>query len=82
MYFAEKKRKEALKKSTVKIKGNDVVASWKVLIGTFLVPVYVSCINIMFLIFISSRYASSILGRLLVTFIFSVILSLYLVFSV
>lgn len=82
MWFGEKKRKEALKKSSVKIKGNDVVASWKVLIGVFLVPLYVNLINLIFLIFVSQRYAKTFLGRLFATFVFCWILSLYLIFTV
>lgn len=38
--FAENKRKEALKKSKVKIRANDVVASWKMLLGLATIPLY------------------------------------------
>ncbi len=82
MWFAEKKRREALKKSSVKIKGNDVVASWKVLIGVFLVPVYINLISFVFFIFMSKRYATTFSGRVFATFIFCWVLSAYLIFAV
>lgn len=82
MRFAEKKRKEALKKSSVKILGNDVVASWKILIGVFITPLVINITNLIFLVFFSSRWATGWMGRLLVTFIFCVVLSCYLVMCV
>ncbi len=82
MRFAEKKRKEALKKSSVKILGNDVVASWKILIGVFITPLVINITNVIFLVFFSGRWAEGFLGRLLATFIFCVVLCSYLVMCV
>lgn len=82
MRFAEKKRKEALKKSSVKILGNDVVASWKILIGVFITPLVVNITNLIFFLFFSNRWAAGWMGRLLVTFIFCVLLCCYLVMCV
>jgi len=39
-FKAEKMREDALAKSSVKVKANDVVASWKTMIGLGLFPVY------------------------------------------
>lgn len=82
MRFGEKKRKEALAKSSVKIKGNDVVASWKIMVGLFLVPASVNLISFIFLVFRSQVYASTLIGRLFVSFIFSIIFWAYLVYCV
>ena len=82
MKFAEQKRIEALKKSTVKIKGNDVVASWKLLIGVFIVPPMINLTSVVFFFTFSKRYASSFIGRYLVSCIFCVFLCLYLTFCV
>lgn len=82
MWFAEKKRKEALKKSSVKIKGYDVVASWKILIGVFLTPAVISVTSWIFFFLFSKRYASTLFGRLFSALIFCILLSLYLVFCV
>ncbi|ORY05758.1 hypothetical protein K493DRAFT_333407 [Basidiobolus meristosporus CBS 931.73] len=38
--ISAKKAKEALKNSTVKIAGRDVLATWKVLVGLFLIPTF------------------------------------------
>ncbi|KAK9760272.1 Glycerol-3-phosphate/dihydroxyacetone phosphate acyltransferase, partial [Basidiobolus ranarum] len=38
--ISKKKAKEALKNSTVKIAGRDVLATWKVLVGLFLIPTF------------------------------------------
>lgn len=78
MKFAEAKRIEALKKSTVKIKGNDVVASWKLLIGVFIIPPIINLTSIIFFFTFSKRYASSFLGRYFVSCIFCVLLCCYL----
>lgn len=82
MWFAEKKRKDALKKSSVKILGNDVVASWKILIGVFLTPAIVAITSWIFFFTLSKRYASTIIGRLFVQLIFVILFSLYLVLCV
>lgn len=78
MRFAEKKRIEALKKSTVKIKGNDVVASWKLLIGVFMIPPIINLTSMVFFFTLSKRYATSYIGRYFVSCIFCVILCVYL----
>jgi len=43
--IAESKRREALAKSNVKVRGNDVVASWKTLAGCAISPIYFSITN-------------------------------------
>lgn len=82
MKFAEMKRKEALAKSSVKIKGNDVVASWKLLVGVFLVPVIIQFTCLIFFFTYSKRYASTFLGRWLATTIFGWLIAAYLVYCV
>jgi glycerol-3-phosphate O-acyltransferase / dihydroxyacetone phosphate acyltransferase len=82
MKFAEKKRQEALKKSTVKIKGNDVVASWKILIGVFLCPIVVHLTSWVFFFFGSQRFAQTMLGRMYISCLFGIVLALYLLFCV
>ena len=82
MRFAENKRLEALKKSTVKIKGNDVVASWKILIGLFLIPSIINLTCVVFFFTYAGRYASSYIGRYFVTCVFFLVLCLYLTFCV
>jgi glycerol-3-phosphate O-acyltransferase / dihydroxyacetone phosphate acyltransferase len=82
MKFAEKKRQEALKKSTVKIKGNDVVASWKILVGVFLCPIVVHLTSWVFFFFGADRFAQTVLGRLQVSCLFGIVLALYLLFCV
>lgn len=82
MRFAEKKRIEALKKSTVKIKGNDVVASWKILIGVFIIPPIINLTAVIFFLTYSQRFASTFVGRYFASVAFLVLLSLYLTFCV
>lgn len=82
MWFAEKKRVEALKKSSVKIKGNDVVASWKILVGLFIIPPVLNLTTALFFFTFSHRYASTFMGRYLASCVFCVILCLYLTFCV
>lgn len=41
-HYSKLKAKDALANSTVKIKANDVVATWKILVGMFLAPVIYS----------------------------------------
>lgn len=82
MKYAEKKRQEALKKSSVKIKGNDVVASWKILIGVFLCPVVVHLTCWIFFFFGSHRFSSTLAGRFQASCIFGFGLALYLLFCV
>lgn len=82
MRYAEQKRIEALKKSTVKIKGNDVVASWKLLIGVFLIPFVIFLTAVLFFFTYSQRLASGFAGRYFVSCIFYWILFGYLTFSV
>lgn len=82
MNYAEKKRVDALKKSSVKVSGNDVVASWKILIGLFLVPSIVNFTAILFFFFRSHVYATTFLGRYGVSMIFCILFSTYLVYCV
>lgn len=78
MWYAEKQRIAALKKSSVKIKGNDVVASWKILIGVFIVPPIINLTTILFYFTYSKRFASSFIGRYLASCVFCLCLCLYL----
>jgi glycerol-3-phosphate O-acyltransferase / dihydroxyacetone phosphate acyltransferase len=80
--YAENKRRQALKKSTVKIKGNDVVASWKIMIGLFLFPAAINFASFLFFIFRSHVYASTWTGRILVSVLFSFLFTCYLVYCV
>ena len=82
MWFAEQKRKEALRKSSIKILGNDVVASWKILVGVFITPLVINITNLIFLIFFSSKWAKGFLGRIFVTSVFCLLLCCYLVMCV
>lgn len=82
MRFATHKRKQALAKSTVKITGNDVVASWKILLGLFLVPGVINLTTLLFYFFRSHIYASSTTGRISASLFFSVCLCGYLVYCV
>lgn len=82
MTFAEKKRLEALKKSSVKIKGNDVVASWKILVGVFLAPAVIFITTIVFHIFVSRKVAFNSLTRILTSLLFFIVLTSYLVMCV
>lgn len=82
MRFAEKKRREALAKSSVKIQGNDVVASWKIMIGLFIVPIMIHLTSWIFFIFRSQVYASTLLGRWFASVLFAVCFSAYLVYCV
>lgn len=82
MRFAEEKRVDALKKSTVKIKGNDVVASWKILIGIFIIPPMINITTFVFFLTYAHRFASSFIGRYIVSCIFCIILCLYLTICV
>lgn len=82
MKFAEKKRQEALKKSSVKIKGNDVVASWKILIGVFLCPVVHHLTCWVFFFFGSQRFSNSLFGRFQASCVFGFSLAAYLLFCV
>lgn len=77
--IAESKRREALAKSNVKIRGNDVVASWKTLACCALSPVYFAITNLIFYIWYSQRFAGEgFLMRCLVTWVFSVLGFIYL----
>lgn len=42
-YYSHKKRRDALAASTVKVYGNDVVATWKILIAAGLAPTLYTC---------------------------------------
>lgn len=55
---AERKRKEALKNSSVKIKGSDVVASWKILAGLVLFLVYYNVTMLLVFVFYTFRHYS------------------------
>ena len=78
MKYAENKRIEALSKSTVKIKGNDVVASWKIMIGVFIVPPVINLTTILFHFTYAKRFATSFTGRYLVSCLFCLCLCVYL----
>jgi len=56
--MAEKKAAEALKGSTVKIRGRDVIASYKVLIGLVLVPIVYSIYSLIVYFYTGSILAA------------------------
>jgi len=60
---AEEMRQKALAKSSVKIKANDVVASWKTFIGFALFPVYYGSAMLVFFYFRSGVYAEGFIKR-------------------
>lgn len=77
--FSQKKAKEALAKSMVKIKANDVVATWKILVGMGIAPIVYSfyatigtwyCYK--YEIF---KYSSSYLGSWLTLYMFGVLVT-------
>lgn len=62
--ISNKKAKEALAASTVKIAGRDVLATWKVLVALGLMPVLYFTYSVMFFIYLR-RYDMTLLHRLL-----------------
>jgi len=71
-------RQKALAKSSVKIKANDVVASWKTLIGFGLFPIYYGSAMLAFYIFVSGLYAEGFIKRVCVTWVVAFIFFWYL----
>ncbi|KAJ3121723.1 hypothetical protein HK098_003456 [Nowakowskiella sp. JEL0407] len=69
--IANSKAKEAKAASSVKLEGKDVIGTWKVITAMALVPLFYFIYSILYLFFIST--ATTILGKLYSSFIFSAI---------
>lgn len=82
MRFAEKKRLQALKSSSVKIKGNDVVASWKIMVGLPLAIVLFNVLHVVFYIFFSGRFVSGIFHRIILSSAFNFVFFWYIVMCI
>jgi len=80
--LAETKRQQALAKSSVKIKANDVVASWKILIGCALFPVYYFIITLVWFIVRSHKYADGYCSRFAWTQFWGALFLIYLAITI
>jgi hypothetical protein len=78
-HIASKSRKQALAKSEVKIKGNDVMASVKILQGIPLVLIVNTIRNLLFLVFFSKHFAQGFGSRCLATALLSALFDLYVI---
>lgn len=76
---ASKSRKQALAKSEVKIKGNDVMASVKILQGIPLVLVVNTIRNLIFFVFFSGRFVNGLAARCLLTVLLSALFDIYII---
>lgn len=56
-YFAKKKANEGLKKSVVKIKGNDLIATWKILIALTMAPAMYTSYSLI-IVFVIMKYST------------------------
>ena len=75
--FAEKMRVESLKKSSVKIKGFDVIASWKIMYSVSVMIPYLFLTCFIYFISFSWRMASTWTGMYQNTLLFLVLWLLY-----
>lgn len=79
---AEAKRQKALKSSFVKIRGNDVLATWKIFYSFIAIPAMLSIWNTVFFLFCYYYYHNSFWNSMKKTGIFMLVFPFYLYFGV
>lgn len=76
-HMTEYKRRKALQGSYVKIKGTDVLSTWKVLYGIVLLPMLFGVSNLVFFLILYYRYEQRFWNAFRFTLWFSVLFPLY-----
>lgn len=69
-YFSKKKAREGLKKSVVKLKGQDLLATWKIVVAITMAPTLYTLYS-MIIIFLTRKYPYSIKWLIIPDFVFN-----------